>query len=111
MKDFSRPYRGVQYFGLWADETADRYGIRDAMAILADAAGRCFDEDMRESGELLDALEYLARETGHAVYATRFRKALDEPRPAIRFRAAGDACTALKRRIGEHGGVFLRTGH
>jgi hypothetical protein len=51
--------------------------------------------------------EILARETGHAVYLNRFRKALDEPNPAIRFRAAGDACTALQRRIGEFRGVSL----
>jgi hypothetical protein len=110
MKDFSRPYKGVQYFGLWATETADRYGIRDAMDILADAAGRCFDEDMRERRELRDALEYLSRETGHTVYVNRFRKALDEPNPAIRFRAAGDACKALQRRIGEFR-VSLQAGH
>jgi hypothetical protein len=84
----------VQYFSLWATESADRYGIRDAIAILTDAAGRCFDEDMRQRRDVLDAFDYLSRETGHAVYLNRFRKALDEPSPAIRFRAAGDACKA-----------------
>ena len=100
MKDFSRPYGRVQHFGLWAAESADRYGKRDAVAILADAAGRCFDEDMRQQRELLDALDYLARMTSCPVYVSRFRKALDEPNPAVRFRAAGDAYRALARRIG-----------
>jgi hypothetical protein len=63
MKDFAKPYSRVQHFGLWASESADEYGKRDAMAILADAAGRCFDEDMPQRQELQDALEYLARAT------------------------------------------------
>ena len=100
MKDFAKQYSRVQYFGLWASESADEYGKRDAMAILADAAGRCIDDDMRQRREVLDALEYLARVTSRAVYVNRFRKALDEPNPAVRFRAAGDAYRALQRRIG-----------
>jgi len=52
-------------------------GKRDAMAMLADAAGCCFDEDVRQRPELRRALEYLARETDRAVYVNRFRKALD----------------------------------
>jgi hypothetical protein len=94
MHDFSKPYRKVTYFGLWADDTADDYGKRDAMAILADAARRCFDEDMRQRQELQNALDYLARATSRAVYLNRFRKALDEPDPAVRFRAARDAYNA-----------------
>jgi hypothetical protein len=99
MHDFSKPYRKVTYFGLWADDTADDYGKRDAMAILADAARRCFDEDMRQRQELQNALDYLARATSRAVYLNRFRKALDEPNPAGRFRAALDAYNALLRRL------------
>jgi hypothetical protein len=100
MQDFSRPYRKVPYFGIWAEETADQYGKRDAMAVLADAAGCCFDDDVRQRQELLRALDYLARETSRAVYVRRFRKALDEPNPVMRFRAANDAYKALARRIG-----------
>jgi hypothetical protein len=65
--DFASPYRKVAYFGLWAEETADQYGKRDAMDVLADAAGCCFDDDVRQRPELLRALEYLARETSRAV--------------------------------------------
>jgi hypothetical protein len=100
MQDFAKPYQKVTYFGLWAEETADDYGKRDAMAILADAAGRCYDQDMRQRQELRDALDYLARVTSRAVYINRFRKALEEPNPAVRFRAAGDAYRALLRRMG-----------
>ena len=50
------------------------------MAILADAAGRCYDLDMRSRRELQDALDYLARVTSRTVYINRFRKALDEPK-------------------------------
>jgi hypothetical protein len=43
---------------------------------------------------------YLTRETSRAVYVRRFRKALDEPNPVMRFRVANDAYKALARRIG-----------
>jgi hypothetical protein len=100
MCDFASPYRKVPYFGIWAEETADQYGKRDAMAVLADAAGCCFDDDVRQRPELRRALEYLARETGSPVYVNRFRKALDEPHSVTRFQAAGNAYKALARRIG-----------
>jgi hypothetical protein len=101
MRDFARPYQKVAYFGLWAEESADEYGKRDAMAILADAAGRCVDDDMRQRQEVLDAIEYLARVTNCPVDLNRFRKALDEPNPSVRFRAAGEAYKALQRRLTE----------
>ena len=55
MQDFARPYRKVPYFGIWAEETADQYGKRDALAVLADVAGCCFDDDVRQRPELLRA--------------------------------------------------------
>ena len=94
MRDFASPYRKVPYFGIWAEETADQYGKRDAMAVLADAAGCCFDDDVRPRPELRRTLEYLARETSRAVYVNRFRKALDEPNPVLRFQGANDAWRA-----------------
>lgn len=102
MRDFAKPYRNrkVAYFGLFAEESADSYGKKDALAILADAAGRCFDEDMRQRQDVQDAMEYLASLNSRAVYVTRFRKALDVTDPAVRFRAAGDAYRALRRRMG-----------
>ena len=100
MQDFTKPYRNVPHFGIWAEETAYHYGIRDAMAVLAEAAECCFDDDVRQRPDLTRALDYLARETSRAVYVRRFRKALDEPNPAIRFQAARDAHRALARRIG-----------
>jgi hypothetical protein len=100
MTDFASRYPKVPYFGIWAEETADQYGKRDAMAVLADAAGCCFDDDVRLRLELQRALEYLARETSRVVYVNRFRKALDEPNPVIRFQTANNACRALARRIG-----------
>jgi hypothetical protein len=64
MQDFSRPYRKVPYFGVGAGETADHYGKRDAMAVLADAAGCCFDDDVRQRPALVRALEYLLESPG-----------------------------------------------
>ena len=99
MTDFGRPYRKVAYFGLWAAETADDYGRRDAVTVLAGAAEVCTDEDMREDREVLSALAYLGRE-GHEKRAARFRKALDVPSPAERRRAAADAVHAIHRAMG-----------
>jgi hypothetical protein len=31
--DYSKTYRKVAYFGLWAEETADSYGIRDSLNV------------------------------------------------------------------------------
>ena len=45
MWNFAKPYRKVAYFGLWAEESADQYGKRDAMAILADAVDCGIDDD------------------------------------------------------------------
>lgn len=58
-KDFARPYQNVPYFGIWAEETADDYGKRDAATIVRDAVMRCVDEDMR-TPEVFAALDYLA---------------------------------------------------
>lgn len=98
-QDFSARYRKVTYFGIWADESADTYGARDAMQIVANAAGRCFDEDMRESRELIDALGYLRHRAAQEKGAIRFWKTLAEPDPATRFRMAGDAAKALQRSL------------
>lgn len=99
MSDFSRPYRGVAYFGTWATETADDYGQRDAATVLAGAVECCADEDMREDREVRAALSYLAR-LGHDKRARLFRKALDVPTPAERRQAAGQALNAIYDSLG-----------
>lgn len=99
MKNFSNVYRGVRYFGLWAEEVADTYGIRDALNVLADAVGRCTIDDQRKRKDVKDALVFLSKRADRSVYVRRFSKALDEPDPVIRFRAANDALKALSRRI------------
>lgn len=100
MKDYAKPYKGVQHFGIWAAETADLYGTRDAVNVLAEAVGLCFDDDVRQRRDVLDALEYLARIDNRPVAVRRFRKALDEPNPVVRFRAAGEAVRVLQRHAG-----------
>jgi len=99
MTDFSKPHRGVAYFGLWATETADEYGRRAAVTILATAAELCTDEDMREDREVRAALDYLAQQ-GHDKRATLFRKALDVPHPHQRRQAAAEAVHAIQRALG-----------
>lgn len=97
--DFSKAYRGVQYFGVWADDTADAYGMRDAMAILASAAERTQDEDLRHDRPTLEALDYLVELVDRLPAATAFRAALAEPHPVTRRRAVTDAYRALCRAL------------
>lgn len=92
--DFSKPYCGVAYFGLWASETASDYGTRDAVAILTTAVKRCWDEDMRQDRETADALAYLAGQ-GHDKRGAQFRKALDLPDPMERRQATAKAVNAI----------------
>ena len=99
MKDYSKPYRGVAWFGLWASDTADDYGRRDAVKVLADAAERCFDEDMREDRDVRGALAYLM-DTGHDKRAVQFRQALEIEQPHQRRQAAADAVHAIHRAMG-----------
>lgn len=103
-RDFSAQYRKVGYFGIWAEESADIYGARDAVRIVAHAAGCCYDEDMRESRELIDALGYLRHRAAQEKGAIRFWKALAEPDPATRFRMADEAVKALQRSLSRAAG-------
>ena len=97
--DFSKPFRGVAYFGIWATDTADDYGRREALTVLRGAVDSCIDDDMRDNREVAAALSYLAR-TGHQKRARAFRKALDVQHPQERHRAAGDALHALQDGVG-----------
>lgn len=99
MTDYSKPYSDVAYFGIWASETAADYGQRDAVKVLAEAAERCMDEDMREDWNVRDALAYLANE-GHDKRAAQFRRALDIQQPQQRRQVAADAVHAIHRTLG-----------
>ncbi len=92
--DFSKSHRGVAYFGIWATETADDYGRRDASTVLAGAVEICMDEAMRRDREVIAALAYLTRQ-GHDKRAALFRKALDVQTPHERRQAAAHALTAI----------------
>lgn len=99
MQDFRKPYTGIRHFGIWATTNADVFSTRDALAILADAAGRCIDDDMRDSRDVLDALNFLSDMSIRKGHADRYRRALNMQEPAIRFRAVADAYQALSRSV------------
>lgn len=99
MQDFSRRYRGVAHFGLWAEEGADRLGDRDAWEILVDAARRCRDEDVRTM-IVIDAIGWFERKAVRPRAARDFRCALDLPCAAERYQAAFHALTRLGRVAG-----------
>ena len=76
-QDFGQPYRQVGYFGIWADETGDDYGRRDAVAVIRSAVIDCYDEDMR-TREVAAALAWLVKHGGlKEGTAQAFRQALD----------------------------------
>ncbi len=89
----------MAYFGIWASETADDYGRRDASNVLAGAVEICMDEDMRQDREVNAALAYLAGQ-GHGKRAALFRKALDVQQPVERRQAAAKALTAINDSLG-----------
>ena len=99
MTDFPRPYKGVAWFGIWAADTADDYGRRDAATILTGAVELCADEDMRENREVRAALAFLAQQ-GHDKRAIQFRRALDMQHPDERRQAADQALAAIRNALG-----------
>lgn len=83
---FSDPYRGVTYFGMWAEETADSFGQRDALAVLQAAVKNCIEEDMR-SPEVMAALAFLAASATRQGAFNSFRRGLDFQDPKARYTA------------------------
>ena len=99
MNDYGRIHRGVAWFGIWATDTADDYGKRDALTVLAGAVEICADEDMREDREVRGALDYLMRQ-GHDKRVRAFQRALEVMHPDERRQAAKAALDAINRAIG-----------
>lgn len=97
MHDFSTKYRGVAHFGLWAEESADQLGNRDAWAILCDAVRQCTTKDLREVGRVEEALQWFERRLCRPRPVEDFRKALDICDPMQRYFAAQDALTRIGR--------------
>ncbi|WP_250504687.1 hypothetical protein [Caballeronia sp. AZ7_KS35] len=96
---FSNVYKGVAYFGLWAEESAESWGKADALALLRDAVLCCPNEDMR-TAEVLAALDYLGNGATRPAPFAAFRKALDVPDPADRYRQAREAYHAIGKVLG-----------
>ena len=100
MGDFARIHTGIAYFGIWASETADDYGRRDALARLASAVEATMDRDLRDDRDTLEALDYLEAQAGCRVeIIRRFRKALAEPEAVTRRRAAAEAYAAICKTV------------
>ena len=101
MTDYAKRHKGIAHFGVWADETADAYGARDAMAILAAAIGRTQDDDLRHDRDMLEALHYLAQHAGGRMPSVKaFRAGLDVQHPDMRRKALTDAYRAMARQAG-----------
>lgn len=96
---FSDAYRGVKYFGHWAEETADAFGSRDALAVLRDAADRCGEEDMR-TAHVAAALAFLSASATRQGAFEAFRRGLAIPDPETRSQAVLEAYRTIFRVIG-----------
>lgn len=96
---FSDAYRGVKYFGVWAEETADTFGRRDALAVLQDAVDRCADEDMR-TDQVAAALVFLAASATRQGAFRAFRVGLDLHDPTDRSRALFSALVLIRQILG-----------
>ena len=103
MTDYSNAYRGVQYFGVAFEESADTYGRRDALAILATAAERTADRDLRHDRETLEALDFLIGQ--HLPAARAFQAALAIEHPTERRQAVTAAYRHLCRVVS--GGIEI----
>lgn len=99
MKDFAAPYRQkVVHFGIWADEGEELIkGDRDAWNILTDAARRTTTEDMRESQNVSDALEWFEGRLARPRPVHDFRNALNINDPMHRYWAIVEALKKLKK--------------
>lgn len=86
MHDFSKKYRGVQHFGLWAEEAADGRGTLDAFTIVQLAAARTGCYDLRKDERVMHALEWLERH-GAQTPARAYRAALSIEDPVQRHYA------------------------
>lgn len=102
MRDFSSPHnRKVVHFGIWSEEgQAGQAGDNDAWNILTDAARRCTTEDMRESRDVLDALEWFESRLSRQRPVKDFRAALNMHDPMQRYWAVFDALKHLKQFMG-----------
>lgn len=98
MKDFSQKYRGVTYFGLWADDTADVRGMADAFRVLQRAAKETYDEDVR-CEDVNDALGFLMSNNARNKPLRDFKSALDIADPAQRYHAVRHALVRIKLAI------------
>lgn len=105
MTDFSRPHKGVAFFGLFAEESADTYGCRDAMAILAAAIEQTQDRDLRHDSDTLDALAFLQQHGGHQPAARAFQAALAIQHPDARRQVLTAAYKRLCRSV--HRGLAI----
>lgn len=93
---FQKPYEGVKYFGIWAEENADRKGRRDAIAILKAARDRCIDEDMR-TPDVMAALDWLEPQAVRKWPFRQFRQALDMTNPDGRWQKVNAAFNAIEK--------------
>lgn len=99
-----KPTMKVAYFGEWADEEATPRMTEAALKVLWDAVMRTYEEDVKTQ-EVLQAIAYIESQCGYKKHpAVSFRKALDIPLSAERFREMRDAYYRIGKALGVYDG-------
>lgn len=85
-------------FAPWTDKAAEDEAVREAIAVLEHALGRCQDEDMRTEA-VMAALDYLAARAAKDWPIVNFRKALDFTDPIGRSQNVNASLNGIKRQF------------
>lgn len=83
---------------MWAEETADHFGRRDALDVLRQAAERTAESDQRRP-ELRAALTYLSQLVTRPAIIERFADALNVTDPTLRAQLARTAYEAIRHHL------------
>lgn len=94
--NFSKPYAGVKFFGVWAEETADIFGRRDALAVLHEVRDRCREQDMRNE-HTSAAIAFLEAGATRKAPFRAFQEAIDMMNPESRWQNVNAALNSIER--------------
>lgn len=89
--------RNVAFGGAWSEQIAGREALRDALAILDEAADAAVLRDIRQSSEVRDALAIATKDNPkEGLLRDAWVKAAALPDPAQRCRRLADIATRLR---------------
>lgn len=96
---YRQQHKGASFFG-FADPLIDTVCLKDALEIVAEAAKRTVDDDLRGEEPFLEALGYVEARTGETALITRLRRSLSICDPMQRAHHVAQLVRELERRHG-----------